>query len=103
MTTRKSIPMHSSQDTPPAELQGLGLGEVVAVFGVEHAVREGLARAHAEKVAGEAGAVGVDVVEGGAFLGGHLLFGLVFGLVPLCCAEGRGGRTPANMVPILRP
>lgn len=64
------IPVRGGEDTAAAELEGFVFGEVVAVFGVEDAVGEGLAGADTEEVAREAGAVVVDVVEGGAFLGG---------------------------------
>lgn len=64
------VPVGSSQDAPAAQLQGVLLAQVVLVLGVEHAVGKGLAGADAEHVAGEARAVAVDVVQGGAlFLG----------------------------------
>ena len=68
--TGVSIAVHGSQDTSTAKLQGLLVRQIIAVLGVEHAVRESLARADAEEVAGEACAVTVDVVEGRALLGG---------------------------------
>lgn len=63
--------MGSGQDAAPAELQSCFLFEVVRVLGIEHPVGEGLTGADAEEVAGEARAVGVDVVEGWAFLWGY--------------------------------
>lgn len=65
---RIGIPMRGREDAPPAQLQRLLLGQIVAIFGIEHAVRERLAGPDAEEVAGQPGAVRVDVVEGGPLL-----------------------------------
>lgn len=68
--TRIRIAMRSREDASPSQLEGVLILEIIRVLGVEDAVGESLAGADAEQVAGEAGAVRVDVVEGGAFLGG---------------------------------
>jgi hypothetical protein len=70
-TTRVRITMCRSQDTPSTELECLVVAEIIAVLCVEHAVCEGLTGADAEEVAGEARAVAVDVIEGGALLRGY--------------------------------
>jgi hypothetical protein len=69
-TTRVGVTVRRGQDTAATELQGLGVLEVVLVFGVEHTVCECLTRADTEEVAGQTSAVAVDVVEGGALLWG---------------------------------
>lgn len=69
---RVRVAVRRGEDAAPRQLQRLLLGHIVAVLGVEHAVGEGLARSDAEQVPREPGAVRVDVVEGGAFLGGYL-------------------------------
>lgn len=69
--TRVGVAMGCGEDASAAEFEGFVVFEVVFVVGVQHAVGECLARAHAEEVACEARAVAVDVVEGGAFLGGY--------------------------------
>lgn len=97
VSTGEGITVGSSQNTPPAELEGLLLGQVVAILGVEDTVGEGLTGSDTEEVTWETGAVGVDVIEGWAFLGSHLC--LLVKINRLCVEI----RTPANMVPILRP
>lgn len=71
-TTRVSITVHSSQDSSATEVQCLLLGQVVLVLGIQHTVGKSLTRSNTEQVTGEAGTVGIDVVQGGSFLGRHL-------------------------------
>lgn len=74
-TSRVRITMRRGQNTSPAELKRLFLRQIILVLRIEHAVRERLSGTHAEKVAGETGAVGIDVVEcwtfGGRDAGAH--------------------------------
>lgn len=72
-TTRVRVTVHGSKDTSAAELEGLLLSQVIVVVGVKHTICEGLTGSDTEQVPGESGAVGVDVVESGSFLGRHLL------------------------------
>ena len=69
-TAGVGVAVHGGEDGAAAQLERFLVRQVVAVLCVEDAVGEGLAGADAEEVAAEAGAVAVDVVEGGAFLGG---------------------------------
>ncbi|GKT42341.1 tRNA pseudouridine synthase 1 [Colletotrichum spaethianum] len=55
-------------DTPAAEVERLLVRQVVAVLSIQDTVGEGLTTADAEKVAGKASAVRIDVVERGALL-----------------------------------
>lgn len=68
--TRIRIPMRRSQDTASPQLQRLLLGQIVLILRIQHTVRKGLSRADTEQVARQPRAVGVDVVERGAFGGG---------------------------------
>jgi hypothetical protein len=68
-TTRESITMRGRQDTPPSQLQGILIAQVVVILGVQHTVRECLTTADAEQVARQACAVAVDVVKGRTLLG----------------------------------
>lgn len=72
VTTREGITVRRGKDTSPSKLESFLLGQFVTVFGVEHTVSEGLTGSDTEQVTGESCAVGVDVVESGSFLGGHL-------------------------------
>ena len=67
--TREGITMRGCQDTPPSQLQGILVAQLVVVLGIQHTVRKRLTAADAEQVAREARAVAVDVVQGGPFLG----------------------------------
>lgn len=67
-TTRVGVSVGGGQDTSLAELEGLLVRQVVAVLGVEHTVGKGLTGTDTEEVASKAGAVAVDVVEGGTLL-----------------------------------
>lgn len=71
-TTGVGITVHGSQNGSAAEVQCLLLSQLVFVLGVQHTVSESLTRSDTEQVTGETGAVGVDVVQGGSFLGRHL-------------------------------
>jgi len=62
-----SIPMRSSQNASTSKLKCFIFGQVVSVFCIEDAIGECLARTDTEEISGKAGAVAVDVVEGGAF------------------------------------
>ena len=100
--------MRRGQDAPSAQLERLLLAQVVAVLGVQHAVGKGLAGADAEQVAGEAGAVRVDVVEGGPLLGrdagAHGAHAQAHALVRVDQVGqdlGRGGDRDAPLVPQL--
>lgn len=70
-TTRVSIAVGGSKDTPPAELECVFVGQVVFVIGVEHTVGEGLTGTDAEEIAGKARAITVDVIESRTFLRRH--------------------------------
>jgi hypothetical protein len=71
VTTGESVSVRRRQDTSLAKLERLLVLQVVVVFGVQHTVCESLTGADTEEVAGEACAVGIDVVERGAFFWGH--------------------------------
>ena len=62
VTTGEGVSVCRGEDTPLAQLQRLVVLQVVVVLGVQHTVCERLAGADTEQVAGEACAVGVDVV-----------------------------------------
>ena len=69
-TARECIAVGGGQDAAAAERDGILVREVVVVLGIQDAVCKRLAGADAEEVAGQAGAVGVDVVQRRPFLGG---------------------------------
>ncbi len=62
--------MRRRENTPPAQLQRLLLGQIIPILGIQDAIRERLSGPDAEQIAREARAVRVDVVEGRSFLGG---------------------------------
>jgi hypothetical protein len=70
-TTRVRVTMGSCQNTPSAKLERRVVFEIVLVFSVQYTVGKRLTGSDTEEVAGKARAVAVDVVEGGAFLGGY--------------------------------
>ena len=69
--SRVGIPMRRSQNTSAPQLQRLLLAQIVSVFRVQHTICECLSRTDTEEVAGKSGAIGVDVVESGAFGGSY--------------------------------
>jgi len=100
-TTRVRVAMGSSKNTPPAQLEGLVVFQFVLVLCVEHTVGEGLSGADTEKVAGEARAVAVDVVESGAFLRGYACAHCSLGV--LLDEKGRECSGEGETRTILRP
>lgn len=70
VTTGVGVTVGGGENAALAQLEGVLDGQVVAVLGVEHTVGKGLTGADTEEVTGETGAVAVDVVQGGALLGG---------------------------------
>lgn len=69
--TRVRVTVSGGEDTPPAELEGVFIREVVLVVRVEHTVGEGLTGTDTEEVTSKTSAVAINVVKGGAFLRGY--------------------------------